>query len=74
MPQVQKILGSTAKHGKTILQFAARGGNKEGFEAVLAAVKEAFSADKVNSVSAPEESLSVNSIDQPANAPNIRYK
>lgn len=54
MLQAQTILGSTAKHGKTILQFAARSGSKESFETVLAAVKESFDADKVNSVSALE--------------------
>lgn len=54
MPQVQTILGSTAKHGKTILQFAAGSGNKESFEAVLAAVKKAFNVEKVRQVSAPE--------------------
>lgn len=52
MPQVQTIMGATAKHGKTILQFAAQSGNKESFEAVLDAAKEAFSANKVSSVCA----------------------
>eukprot|EP00752_Nemacystus_decipiens_P012128 g10753.t1 len=48
--KVQKMLGATAKHGKTILQFAAGSGGKENFEAVLAAVKEAFNAEKVKSM------------------------
>ena len=58
MPQVQTILGATAKHGKTVLQFAAQSGNKESFEAVLATVKKAFNAEKVTSVPAPEITLS----------------
>lgn len=38
---------SAAKHGRTILQFAARSGGKEGFEAVLAAAKNALPASEV---------------------------
>lgn len=59
MPQVQTILGATAKHGKTILQFAARSGNKESFEAVLAAVTEAFNTDKVKTISVPQGTVSL---------------
>lgn len=39
---------STAKHGRTILQFAARSGSKEGFEAAVIAVKQALTATEVN--------------------------
>lgn len=49
IPQVLILLGSTAKHGRTILQFAAQSGNKEGFEAVLGTVKGLLPGDKVGS-------------------------
>lgn len=41
------MLGSMAKHGKTILQFAAQSGSKQGFEAVLDTVKATLPGDKV---------------------------
>ncbi|CAN0539249.1 unnamed protein product, partial [Ectocarpus sp. 12 AP-2014] len=44
--KVQAMLTSKAKHGKTILQFAAQSRDKESFGAVLAAVKGTTAAQK----------------------------
>lgn len=50
MFQVQTTLRSTAKHGTTILQFAAQSGSKECFAAVLAAALEELGTEEVDSV------------------------